>query len=159
MVAFFVASARPWPAIRLRLTPLPRDVLYPGGLPAIQARGMCSEYRVKAAGIDRSLRCLTKHRPWPRLSAALEPLARDNTARGLCRGGSHPHAPGPIVVELDPRLTTAYVGLAEALDINAAAAILGVFDQGLAPAPCTIGTGRKAVEVSTTHHLVTTPHP
>jgi predicted ATP-grasp superfamily ATP-dependent carboligase len=33
------------------------------------------------------------------------------------------------VVEVDPRLTTAYVGLTEALDTNVAAAILGVFDQ------------------------------
>ncbi|MDQ3776174.1 MAG: ATP-grasp domain-containing protein [Pseudomonadota bacterium] len=41
---------------------------------------------------------------------------------------------GPIVVEVNPRLTTAYVGLAEALDINVAAAILGVFDRQWCPA-------------------------
>ena len=52
---------------------------------------------------------------------------------------------GPIVVEVDPRLTTAYVGLTEALDINVAAAILGVFDQVLASAPWAIGrpAGRR----------------
>jgi len=47
------------------------------------------------------------------------------------------------VVEVDPRLTTAYVGLTEALDINVAAAILGVFDQVLAPAPWAIGKARR----------------
>ncbi len=57
---------------------------------------------------------------------------------------------GPIVVEVNPRLT---------LDTNIAAAILGVFDQVLAPAPWAIGTGRKTVEVSTAHRPVTTPHP
>ncbi|MGH8563340.1 MAG: ATP-grasp domain-containing protein [Gammaproteobacteria bacterium] len=66
---------------------------------------------------------------------------------------------GPIVVEVNPRLTTAYVGLAEALDINVAAAILGIFDDHLAPAPVPIGTGRKTVEVSTAHRPVTSPHP
>ncbi len=45
----------------------------------------------------------------------------------------------PIVVEVDPRLTTAYVALTEALDINVAAAILGVFDQVLAPGPWAMG--------------------
>jgi predicted ATP-grasp superfamily ATP-dependent carboligase len=49
------------------------------------------------------------------------------------------------VVEVDPRLTTAYVGITEALDINVAAAILGVFNQVLAPAPWAIGSGRKTV--------------
>ena len=60
---------------------------------------------------------------------------------------------------VNPRLTTAHVGLAEALDINVAAAILGVFDQVLAPAPWAIGTGMKTVEVSTAHRPVMTPHP
>jgi len=45
------------------------------------------------------------------------------------------------------------------LDINVAAAILGVFDQVLAPAPWAIGTGMKTVEVSTAHRPVMTPHP
>jgi len=63
------------------------------------------------------------------------------------------------VVEVDPRLTTAYVGLTEALEINVAAAILGVFDQVLAPAPWASGSGRKTVEVSTVHRPVTTPPP
>jgi len=66
---------------------------------------------------------------------------------------------GPIVVKVDPRLTTAYVGPTEALDINVAAAVLAVFDQVLAPAPWAIGTGRKTVQVSTAHRPVTTPHP
>jgi predicted ATP-grasp superfamily ATP-dependent carboligase len=65
----------------------------------------------------------------------------------------------PIVVEVDPRLTTAYVALTEALDINVATAILGVFDQALARAPWAIWTGRKTVEVSTAHRPVTTRHP
>jgi len=38
-----------------------------------------------------------------------------------------------MVVEVNPRLTTAYVWLTEALDINVAAAILGVFARGLRP--------------------------
>jgi len=66
---------------------------------------------------------------------------------------------GPIVVKVDPRLTTAYVGPTEALDMNVAAAILGVFDRVLAPAPGAIGTGRKTGEVSTAHRPVTTPPP
>ena len=66
---------------------------------------------------------------------------------------------GPIVVEVNPRLTTAYVGLAEALGVNVAAAIFGVFDQVLAAAPWAIGTGRKTVEVSMAHRPVTIPHP
>jgi len=63
--------------------------------------------------------------------------------------------PGPIVVQDNPRLTTAYVALTEALDINVAAANLGVFDQVLAPAPWAIGTGMKTVEVSTARRPVT----
>jgi len=63
------------------------------------------------------------------------------------------------VVEVDPRLTHRLVGPTEALDMNVAAAILGVFDQVLAPAPWAIGTGRKTVKVSTAHRPVTTPHP
>ncbi|MGH8563721.1 MAG: hypothetical protein ACREXW_06370 [Gammaproteobacteria bacterium] len=43
--------------------------------------------------------------------------------------------------------------------MNVAAAILGLFDRVLAPAPGPIGTGRKTVEVSTAHHPVTSPHP
>lgn len=66
---------------------------------------------------------------------------------------------GPIVVEVNPRLTTAYVGLTEALDINVATAILGVFDDDLAAAPWAIGTGIKTVEVSTAHRPVTTQAP
>ncbi len=66
---------------------------------------------------------------------------------------------GPIVVEVNPRLTTAYVGLTEALDINVAAAILGVFDRHLDRAPWPIGTDTKTVEVSTAEHPVTPPHP
>ncbi|MCA1852170.1 MAG: ATP-grasp domain-containing protein, partial [Beggiatoa sp.] len=65
---------------------------------------------------------------------------------------------GPIVVEVNPRLTTAYVGLVEALEINIAAAILGVFDPVLAPMPGAIGTSGKTVEVSTAHRPVTAPH-
>jgi predicted ATP-grasp superfamily ATP-dependent carboligase len=42
---------------------------------------------------------------------------------------------GPMVVEVNPRLTTAYVGLSEALDMNVAAAVLEVFDQGLEAIP------------------------
>ncbi|MGH8589578.1 MAG: ATP-grasp domain-containing protein [Gammaproteobacteria bacterium] len=95
---------------------------------------------------------------------ALEPLAR--TIAGIIPGLAGYVGvdliltpSGPIVVEVNPRLTTAYVGLAEALDINVAAAILGVFDDDLAPAPGPIGTGRKTVEVSTAHRPVTSPHP
>jgi len=95
---------------------------------------------------------------------ALEPLARAiaGTIPGLAGyvGVDLILTPsGPIVVEVNPRLTTAYVGLTEALGINVAAAVLGVFDQVLAPAPWAIGTGRKTVEVSTAHRPVTTPHP
>ena len=94
---------------------------------------------------------------------ALEPLARAiaGTIPGLAGyvGVDLILTPsGPIVVEVNPRLTTAYVGLTEALDINVGAAILGVFDQVLAPAPWAIGTGRKTVEVSTAYRPVTTPH-
>jgi hypothetical protein len=39
------------------------------------------------------------------------------------------------VIQVDPRFITAYVALTGALDINVAAAILGAFDQALAPAP------------------------
>ena len=95
---------------------------------------------------------------------ALEPLARAiaGTIPGLAGyvGVDLILTPsGPIVVEVNPRLTTAYVGLTEALDINVAAAILGVFDHDLAPAPWAIWTGRKTVEVSTAHRPVTSPHP
>lgn len=95
---------------------------------------------------------------------ALEPLARviAGTIPGLAGyvGVDLILTPsGPIVVEVNPRLTTAYVGLAEALAINVAAAILGVLGQVLAPAPWAIGTGMKTVEVSTVHRPVTSPHP
>ncbi|MGQ0591770.1 MAG: ATP-grasp domain-containing protein [Gammaproteobacteria bacterium] len=95
---------------------------------------------------------------------ALEPLARAiaGTIPGLAGyvGVDLILTPsGPIVVEVNPRLTTAYVGLAEALDINVAAALLGVFDRDLDPAPWAIGTGMKTVEVSTAHRPVTSPHP
>lgn len=95
---------------------------------------------------------------------ALEPLARAiaGTIPGLAGyvGVDLILTPsGPIVVDVNPRLTTAYVGLGEALDINVAAAILGVFDPVLAPMPWAIGTSGKMVEVSTAHRPVMAPHP
>jgi len=122
---------------------------------------------LKAAGIDRSMRlhCLTTAPPLAAAQrAALEPLARAiaGTMPGLAGyvGVDLIQTPlGPVIVEVDPRLTTAYVGLAEALDINVAAAVLGVFDQVLAPAPEPTGTGRRTVEMSTAHRPVTSPHP
>jgi tyramine---L-glutamate ligase len=70
---------------------------------------------------------------------ALEPLARAiaGTIPGLAGyvGVDLILTPsGPIVVEVNPRLTTAYVGLTEALGINVAAAILGLFDPQWCPA-------------------------
>ena len=38
---------------------------------------------------------------------------------------------GPVVVEINPRLTTSYVGLSKALDLNPAAMILSLLDQPL----------------------------
>jgi len=123
----------------------------------------CNEQRIERQADRLSfdgvvVNALSRERP------ALEPLARAIAAAlpGLAGyvGVDLILTPsGPIVVEVNPRLTTAYVGLAEALDMNVAAAVLGVFDGDLAPAPWAIGTGRKTVEVSTAHRPVTTPHP
>ncbi len=120
----------------------------------------CNEQRIGRQGDRLSfegvvVNTLRRERP------ALEPLAR--AIAGMIPGLAGYVGvdliltpSGPIVVEVNPRLTTAYVGLPEALDINVAGTILGVFEQVLAPAPWAIGTGRKTVEVSTAHRPVTT---
>jgi tyramine---L-glutamate ligase len=93
----------------------------------------CNEQRIGRQADRLSLEgvlvnALRRERP------ALEPLARAiaGTIPGLAGyvGVDLILTPsGPIVVEVNPRLTTAYVGLTEALDINVAATILGVFDR------------------------------
>jgi predicted ATP-grasp superfamily ATP-dependent carboligase len=93
----------------------------------------CSEQRIGRQADRLSfegvlVNALRRERP------ALEPLARAiaSTIPGLAGyvGVDLILTPsGPIVVEVNPRLTTAYVGLTEALGINVAAAILGVFDR------------------------------
>lgn len=42
--------------------------------------------------------------------------------------------PGPVVVEINPRLTTSYVGVGAALECNPAALVLGLLDPSRAPA-------------------------
>jgi len=42
--------------------------------------------------------------------------------------------PGPVVVEVNPRLTTSYAGLASALECNPAALVLGLLDRERPPA-------------------------
>jgi ATP-grasp domain-containing protein len=110
------------------------------------------------------LRCLTTAPPLAAAQRGLEPLPRAiaGTIPGLAGyvGVDLIFTPlGPIVVEVNSRLTTAYVGLTEAVDINVAAVILGVSDDDLAPALWAIGTGTKTVELSTARRPVTSPHP
>ena len=54
-------------------------------------------------------------------------------------------AQGPVVVEVNPRLTTSYAGLHAAIGVNPAELVLGLLD-GREPPPM-LALGRRAVEV------------
>jgi len=54
-------------------------------------------------------------------------------------------AAGPVVVEVNPRLTTSYAGLHAAIGVNPAELVLGLLD-GREPPPM-LALGRRAVEV------------
>jgi tyramine---L-glutamate ligase len=51
-------------------------------------------------------------------------------------------AAGPVVIEVNPRLTTSYCALREALGINVAARVLELLDEGTLPDAPTPGEGR-----------------
>lgn len=51
-------------------------------------------------------------------------------------------AAGPLVLEINPRLTSSYAGLRQALGINPAALVLELFERAALP-DCAAGVGRK----------------
>jgi predicted ATP-grasp superfamily ATP-dependent carboligase len=63
-------------------------------------------------------------------------------------------ADGPVVLEINPRLTTSYAGIRRALDVNVAAMVLGLLDgddETIPPGPDGITSVEIALETSRGH--------
>jgi predicted ATP-grasp superfamily ATP-dependent carboligase len=60
-------------------------------------------------------------------------------------------ATGPLVLEVNPRLTTSYVGLARAIRMNPAALVLGLLDRELGAIERPLRVRAERLEVMALH--------